>query len=233
MGAADANDDGSADVYVQDAAGVIYTYITMDNGGNSEANYAVSGSPIGLPPGWGTAVVGDINGDGRSDMVAANSAPTGTGGSQIYVFITAEGGISVNAGASGNPGETPAGWFCCAAGDTTPLTASNDLAAANEGGDPISTFVYVMNADGISFDESASAANVGLPAGWEVAGFGDFNDDNIADTLAVNVSSQGAAVGSLLVFLNDTPGTIIGTAFLTAMPGGWEVASFQGMAAAE
>ena len=230
LGAADANDDGNADVYVTDNGGVggsVFTYITQASaGGTPSLDGTVGGSPIGLPAGWMMSVVGDLNGDGLSDMMASNTASTGTG-NQVYTFITAAGGVTVDGGASGNPGEVPTGWGCCAAGNLTTGNASNDFAVVDESGAPGAIYVYALNDDGISVDAGASAASVVLPAGWDVAGLGDFNNDGIADTLAANTD------GSLLVYLNSGPGTVTGAAFLTQMPAGWSTADFQGMSANE
>ena len=228
VGAADANDDGNADVYVTDNGGVggtVYTYITQASvGGTPSLDAGVSGSPIGLPAGWLMSVVGDLNGDGLSDMMAFNTASTGTG-NQIYNFITAAGGIAVDAGASGNPGEVPTDWDCCAAGNLTTGNTSNDFVVANEASGAV--YVYALDDDGITVNAGTSAASVVLPAGWSVEGLGDFNNDGIADTLAANTD------GSLLVFLNSGPGTVSGAAFLTQMPAGWSAADFQGMSANE
>ena len=244
IGVADANGDGNADVYVIDGdgdpgampavieAGGVYTYITQAAvGGEPSVNAAGSGSPIGLPAGWVMSVVGDLNGDGLSDMMASNTAVIGAG-NQVYTFITAAGGVTVDVGASGNPGAVPTGWGCCAAGNLTAGNASNDFAVANEnasvpgGLQNGAIFVYALDDDGITVLPSASAASVVLPANWEVAGLGDFNNDGIADTLAANTD------GSLLVFLNSGPGTVSGVAFLTQMPEGWGVPDFlQGMSA--
>ncbi len=242
IGAADANDDGNADVYVIDTLGDpvgppvilpggVYTYITQAVvGGMPSVDAAGSGSPIGLPAGWVMSVVGDLNGDGLSDMMASNTAVINAG-NQVYTFITAAGGVTVDVGASGNPGAVPTGWGCCAAGNLTAGNASNDFAVVNESGAGVPAgliYVYALNDDGISVDVGASAASVGLPAGWEVAGLGDFNNDGIADTLAANTD------GSLLVYLNTGPGTVSGAAFLTQMPGGWSAPDFlQGMSANE
>jgi len=227
LGAADANDDGNADVYVIDGGGNVFTYITSAaEGGEPSLDGTIGGSPIGLPAGWTMSVVGDLNGDGLSDMMASNTASTGTG-NRIYNFITAAGGVTVDGAASGNPGEVPTGWGCCAAGNLTTGNASNDFAVVNESGSPGAIYVYALNDDGISVDVGASAASVVLPAGWDVAGLGDFNNDGIADTLAANTD------GSLLVFLNSGPGTVTGAAFLTQMPAGWSTPDFQGMSANE
>jgi hypothetical protein len=232
---ADANDDGNADVYVIDTQGApnasVYTYITQAAVGEMPSlDAAGSGSPVGLPAGWVMSVVGDLNGDGRSDMMASNTVANGAG-NQVYTFITAAGGVTVDVGASGNPGAVPTGWGCCAAGNLTAGNASNDFAVVNESGAGVPAgliYVYALNDDGISVDVGASAASVGLPAGWDVAGLGDFNNDGIADTLAANTD------GSLLVYLNTGPGTVSGAAFLTQMPGGWSAPDFlQGMSANE
>ena len=187
-----------------------------------------SGSPIGLPPGWTMSVVGDLNGDGLSDMMASNTASTGTG-NQIYNFITAAGGVTVDGAASGNPGEVPTGWGCCAAGNLTTGNASNDFAVVNESGVGApagAIYVYALDDNGVTVNVGASAASVVLPTNWSVAGLGDFNNDGIADTLAAHTD------GSLLVFLNGGPGIVSGAAFLTQMPGGWGVPDFlQGMSA--
>jgi hypothetical protein len=227
LGAADANDDGNADVYVIDGGGIVFTYITSaTEGGEPSLDGTVGGSPIGLPAGWTMSVVGDLNGDGLSDMMASNTASTGTG-NQIYNFITAPGGITVDAAASGNPGEVPTGWGCCGAGNLTTGNASNDFAVVNESGSPGAIYVYALDDDGVTVNVGTSAASVVLPAGWDIAGLGDFNNDGIADTLAANTD------GSLLVYLNTGPGSVSGAAFLTQMPANWSVPDFQGMTAIE
>jgi hypothetical protein len=224
LSVADADGDGNADVYVGHTDGSVYTYITILNAGTPNANPAASGAPVSAPAGWTINTVGDMNGDGRSDMVAANSVLSGTMGHQLYTFITAVGGISVDGAASGTSGEYPDGYVCCVAGEFTPATDSNDLGIVGAATNPGLTYIYAMGADGFTVDAGSSAANVTLPANWEAAGLGDFNNDGIADLLANNT-----ATGGLLVFLASGPGGVSGSPFLTNLPGGWTTAQFQGM----
>ena len=225
-GVGDANDDGMADVLVTHTDGTVYTYITELPAGAPQASAAASGLPVKLPVGWGVSTVGDLNGDGRSDFVA--QGPSSGVISPLYNFITGVGGIAVDQAASDSPGGVPDGYGCCAAGDTTPATVSSDLAIIDEtGSNPGLTYVYVTNADGVSFDAAASTNNVVLPAGWTVEGFADFNNDGIADTLAVNTD------GAMIVFLNSGPGSVVDSPFLTSLPAGWATANYAGMSAAE
>ncbi len=86
------------------------------------------------------------------------------------------------------------------------------------------TYIYSLDADGITPNSGNSASNVRLPANWEVEGMGNFNDDGIADLLASNTVSR-----ELLVFLSSGTAGVISVPFLTTMLSGWEVAHFQGM----
>ncbi len=247
IGVADANDDGNADIYVTNSGGVggtVYTYMTSASvGGMPSLNSPASGSPFGGGASlatWSASVVGDLNGDGRSDVMMSNTVLGVGGGNTAYTFITAADGISVNAAASGSIGGTPAGWGCCAAGNFTTGNASNDLIIVNEnasvpsGAQMGATFVYALNDDGVTVNTGTSAASVVLPANFEVAGLGDFNNDGFADTLVVNTSPDPAAGGgSLFVFLNSGPGTVDGAVFMTQMGVGWSAPDFQGMSAIE
>ena len=247
-GVGDANYDGLADVYVintgsADAAsglGVVYTYITSllvpGSLDKPRGDNAASGAPIQLPVDWVVSTVGDLDGDGRSDFVG--QAPSDGSFSTLYNFITATaGGITVNAGASGSPGGVPDGYGCCAAGDTTPATASNDIGILDEtGSNPGLTYIFVTNADGISFDGGASTSGVVLPSGFTLNGFADFNNDGIADTLAVDANNYGSLGAShpLYVYLNDAgAGTVSDSPYLTSLPESWRTASFSGMSAAD
>ncbi len=220
---ADANGDGNADVYVGHADGSVYVYITALAAGVPGVDALNSGLPVILPPLWSLGVVGDMNGDGLSDMVAKNDAAGPS--HQLFTFISAAGGISVNGAASGSPGAYPDGYDCCAAGDyTPPATNGSDLAIVGLTTNPGLTYVYVLGADGFTIDVGASASNVVLPADWVPEGMGNFNDDGIADLLASNT-----VTGQLLVFLADGPGGVLSVPFLTTMPTGWAVPQFQGM----
>ena len=224
---ADANGDGNADVYVGNADGSVYVYITALTGSVPGVDAGNSGRPVVLPPSWSLGVVGDMNGDGLSDMVARNDTPGAT--HALYTFISAAGGTSVNGAASGSPGAYPDGYDCCAAGDFTPPAADgSDLAIVGLTTNPGLTYVYALGTDGFTINAGTSAANVALPGGWEPEGLGNFNDDEIADLLASNTGT-----GQLLVFLSGGPGSVTSVPFLTTMPAGWAVPQFQGMGVAD
>ena len=207
VGAADANGDGNADVYLQnDSSGELYTYITA--AGGVSLDWQASGSPVTVPAGWTITSIGDYNGDGRSDVLVTDAAGT------AYTWTTNADGISFAASpASGSPIGIPAPWTWGGGGDYTSGTASSDLAIQNAGNGYV--YVFATNADGVTVDAGASGLNVGSNgAGFSVQGIGDFNADGIADTLL------GNAGGLLYVFLNQNATTIDGGGLVTTVPVG-------------
>lgn len=213
VGIGDADGDGKADVYVQDATGLLWVYITAADG--ISFNNGASGTPVTVPAGWTIVSVGDYNGDERSDVVVQNDA---TG--QLYTWITAAGGITFDNGASGSVVGVPAGWNWSGGGEFTSGTAtSSDLTVQNGAGGIV--YVFATNADGVSLDAGASAMNVGDTSGTTpltVQGIADFNGDEIADTLVIN-----PADGFIYVFLNTGPGASSNVASLAQATGGFSV----------
>jgi uncharacterized protein with LGFP repeats len=94
LNAGDWNRDGHGDVIYRETSGVLY--LTLGNGaGSFSGRYSLGG-------GWGAAttitVPGDMNGDGRMDVVATFAGTTrlypGNGGTGVGAYTTIYGGIA-------------------------------------------------------------------------------------------------------------------------------------------
>ena len=213
--AGDLNGDGYADLVVgADAVGGTFplsagrAYIYLGGAsGPSSANAMPLNSPDGTGSLFGNSVaeIGDINGDGYSDIViAASRALGGTG--RAYVFTGGPSGISNNQvpGSLTGPDGANSGFGSHVAG-TGDINGDGyaDLIVSTLVG---RAYVYSGSSSGVLSGQPTT-----LVAGIEVSSAGDINGDGYADIISSNTVYQGSAVGvstarSLNLFNPDNSG---------------------------
>lgn len=201
-GRGDLNGDGIPDLIFQNSVGQVAVWF-LDGTGNT-VNFS-TGS--GLKPGskllyagglgdWSIKAVGDVNGDGKDDLVFQN------GMGQIYVWFLDGSGNDVNF-ATGR-GLKPGSKFIYGAGlGDWKIAGMGDL-----NGDGINDFVF-RNSSGQVFawflDGTGNAVHWGTGSGlkpgskfiysgglgdWKVKEVADLNDDGIADLVFQNGAGQ-------------------------------------------
>jgi len=80
-------------------------------------------------------------------------------------------------------------------------------------------WVYIVAADGISFDNGASGTPVTVPAGWSVVSIGDYNGDGRSDVVVQNDSS-----GQLWTYITAADGISFdsqASGSVAGVPAGW------------
>jgi uncharacterized delta-60 repeat protein len=143
-----------------------------------------------LPAGWTVAGLADFNGDGKQDY---------------YLFKPATGAVvawllngTALTGSATLP-TLPAGWQLSAVADLN-ADGKPDLVLSN----PASRSLAVWYLNGPALASSAHITQAGaaktLPAGWEIAGAADFNQDGKRDLVLYNPSTLATTVW----YLNGT-----------------------------
>ena len=147
------------------------TAIWLMNG----SRIAASGFPGGVPLAWQIAGVGDLNGDGKADVIWRNA--TGT----LAVWLM--NGVSVTS--VGFPGSTSTAFEVAGVGDVNG-DGKADLVWRNQTDG--STAIWLMNGTTIA----GSGFPGGLSLAWKIAGVGDVNGDGKADVIWRNTAGTVA-----------------------------------------
>jgi hypothetical protein len=146
-------------------------------------------------------VLGDLNGDGESDIVLTNSR---TGERAIWLMN----GSSIGAGAS--LGVLSTNWQISATGDFNDDTMSDLVLTNMVTGERA---IWLMNGTSIGAGVSLGV----LPTSWVISGTGDFNGDGNADILLSNTVTGERAIW----LMNGT--SISAGASLGVFPTSWTI----------
>jgi FG-GAP repeat len=250
-GAGDVNGDGRPDVLVGEhfagnrgraRAGSAYVLFTggatksIDLAALAQAGFRIDGTAAGDLAGWSVAGAGDVNGDGRSDVVVGAPQADGNGrvgsGSAYVVFGTSaptsvdlaalgQAGLRIDGAAPGDE----AGTAVAGAGDVNHDARADVIVGARFAGNnkrPFSGSAYVVfgraepgTVDLAALDQAGfridGAAESDL-AGWSVAGAGDVNGDGWTDVMvgarfAGNLGRAGSG-SAYVVFGRKAPTTV-------------------------
>jgi hypothetical protein len=174
--AADLNGDGRADVVTTNTGGSSLT-VLLGNGRGGLAPAA--GSPVAVAPSPFTVAVGDVDGDGRRDLVVGHYSGqlSDRGRDAVSILLgDGQGGFAVATGSPFKAGHAP---ISLALGDVD-ADGRADLAVGNYGGGD----VMVFRGDGRGgFTPGGTFAVGGAPSGIAVA---DFDGDGRAEVVCAD-----------------------------------------------
>jgi serralysin len=172
---------------------------------------------VNLPSAWSVNGVGDLNADGKADVLLRNSNGT-------FADWTMNGAQIVSSQLLTSQGATvnlPAAWNVSGLGDFNG-DGDADVLLRNTNG----TFAdWTMNGSQIASSQllTSQGATVTLPTAWSVNGIGDFNGDGLADVLLRNANGtfadwtmKGSQIGSSQL-LTSQGATV-------TLPAAWSVA---------
>jgi len=167
-GTGDFNGDGRNDLLLRHDSGAVTDWLGQADGGFFSNHAAASYT---LPAGWDVAGTADFNGDGRDDVLLRHDNGT------ITEWLgQANGGFFSNHAVAAYGLATA--WQVAGTGDFNG-DGRGDLLLRHDNG---AVTNWLGQADG-SFFSNHAAASYTLPAGWDVAGVGDFNGDGRDDLL--------------------------------------------------
>ena len=219
----DFNGDGKTDYLLIDANGYPYQYVFIGNGDGT-----FTGQTQALPNGWTfkaglkyIPIVGDFNGDGRTDylMIDSNGYP------YQYVFLNNGDGTF-----TGQTQTLPNGWNFSINSNIPNLDApvtgdfngdgKTDYVLIDSNGYPYQ-YVFISNGDG-----TFSGLTQTLPNGWKfvinkntpnanIPIAGDFNGDGTTDYLLIDANGYPYQY----VFISNGDGTFSG--LTQTLPNGW------------
>ena len=177
MGAGDLNSDGKCDLMWQNTSnGQVYIWF-MDGQGNQQSGRYIQGGATF--PGWNVIPAGDLNGDGKSDIMWQNAS-----NGQVYVWFM-DGQGNQQSGRYLQGGATFPGWRVAAAGDLNGDGKSDIMWQNTSNGQ-----VYVWFMDGQGNQQSGRYLQGGATfPGWNVIAGGDLNSDGKSDLIWQNTSS--------------------------------------------
>jgi hypothetical protein len=216
----DFNGDGKVDVLWRNfgsGADAGKLYIWMMDGPNVVAGTGYTNSSADL--GWRVDGVGDLNGDGKSDIVWRK---TGAGVDQGAVFLWTMDGTSITGARYLDP--ISEDWQVVDIGDFNG-DGKGDVLWRNmnaSGADAGKLFIWMMDGPNVVAGTGYTASQADL--GWRVDGVGDLNGDGKDDIVWRKI---GAGVDKGAVFLWTMDGTgLAGARYLDPIGEDWQV---QGM----
>jgi hypothetical protein len=202
----DFNGDGRSDVLWQNDSGAIFDFLSAANGGftNNGGN-----SSVNLTLGWHVAGSGDLNGDGRADLLLRND-----NGAIFDLLGTASGGFINNGDASFVNVATS--WHVAGIGDFNG-DGRDDILWRNDSGaafDMLGTSLGGVTNNG-------DLSSISVDNSWHVGGTGDFNGDGRNDILWRNDN------GAIFDMLGTSTGgfTSNGDNSFVSIDNSWHVAS--------
>ncbi|MGA2944898.1 MAG: NF038122 family metalloprotease, partial [Xanthobacteraceae bacterium] len=170
-GVGDFTGDGTDDVLWTSASnGQVQTDIwELSNG-----RWAASVSPGSHPAGYTVASIGDFTGNGTDDILWQNAA---TGDTDEWQLSNGKWAASVDLGS--HPGS---GWQIAGVGDFTG-NGIDDILWTNSSGGQVQTDIWELGSNG---QWVASVSPGSHPAGYQVAGIGNFTGNSTSDILWQN-----------------------------------------------
>jgi hypothetical protein len=151
---ADIDGNGSADVILQSANGAIIVH-TTSSASNTTVTVSAAATVSAANQGWDVVGTGDLDGDGRADVILQN-ANTG----QIYGYTLS--GSTITASRSIGAGSN-FGWRVRFVGDTNG-DGRADIVMQHSSGS-----VYLFQMNGLTVSGSGFLLNPAAGWGWEVA----------------------------------------------------------------
>jgi FG-GAP-like repeat len=186
-GSGDFNFDGKSDLLWRNSTTGALVLWTMNGPAIGSSGFVSSGAAAVNPdPSWTVAGIGDLNGDGKSDIVWRNSA---SGEVSLWYMngATVSGNADLDAGgAAVRPGAT---WSIAGIGDFNADGNADLLWRDSATG---SVAIWLMN--GATIIGSGNVTSAGTPlapdASWHIVEVGDFNGDARSDILWRSDSGQ-------------------------------------------
>jgi VCBS repeat protein/FG-GAP repeat protein len=212
VGTGDFNGDGKNDILWRDTSGNVQVWFMncdaaqLSCEGSSSANFGL------VPVSWSIAGTGDLNGDGKTDILWRD-----TSGNVEVWFLNcgAAAQLSCAGSWSANFGLVPISWSIAGTGDFNG-DGKNDILWRDTNGN---VEVWFMNCDvaQLSCDGSSSANLGALAASWSIVMTGDYNGDGKSDILWRDTSGNVA-----IWFIN---GAQVQPATIANVPTVWSIQS--------
>lgn len=219
--AGDVNGDGYSDIIVgapetSGFVGAVYIYLGSASGLSSSAATTLTGVSVGNDFGVSVANIGDINGDGFSDVIIGATGVSGSAGA-AYIFLGSASGIASGTSASASATLTGIssndnfGISVANAGDINGDGFSDVVIGAYKVSNIGAAYIFLGSASGIASGSASTAsatlngAAVNDAFGISVSSAGDVNGDSYSDVI-VGAYGHNLGTGAAYIYLGSSTG---------------------------